>query len=131
MRYIEIFLAGREAKTGKLVAACYNTMLTSNGIPASKDPAPQQLVQGLDFAKMKKVYGLLGASLNRPKLWMPDWAEFDAGVEREFNGIKAAWVAQLNMDKGTDVNESTPYKGDDHRTEERDRLEQGHHRVAT
>lgn len=90
MRYIEIFLAGREAKTGKLVAACYNTMLTSNGIPASIDPAPQQLVQGLDFAKMKKVYDLLGASLNGPKLWMPDWAEFDAGVEREFNGIKAA-----------------------------------------
>ena len=36
VRFIEIFLAGREAKTGNMVAACYNTMFTSKGIPASK-----------------------------------------------------------------------------------------------
>ena len=53
VRFIEIFLAYRDAKTGKLVAACYNTAFTTNGIPASKDTAPQALVQGLDFAKMK------------------------------------------------------------------------------
>ena len=29
VRFIELFLAGREAKTGKMVAACYNTMYTS------------------------------------------------------------------------------------------------------
>lgn len=110
VRYIEIFLAGREAKTGKLVAACYNTMFIPSGIPASKDTAPQKLVLGLDFAQMKKVYGLLGASLNGPKLWMPDWAEADTGVVREFNGMKAAWVAQLDMDKGAGVNESAPYE---------------------
>jgi hypothetical protein len=110
VRFIEIFLAGREAKTGKLVAACYNTMFTSKGVPASKDTAPQSLVEGLDFDKMKKDYGVLGASLNGPKIWLPDWAEIDMGVEREFNGIKAAWVAQLNMEKGGEVSESTPYK---------------------
>jgi hypothetical protein len=71
-RYIESLLAGREAKTGKLVAACYNTMFTSKGVPASKDTAPQALVEGLDFDKMKKEYGLVGASLNGPKLWLPD-----------------------------------------------------------
>lgn len=110
VRYIEIFLAGRDAKTGNLVAACYNTMFTSEGIPASKDTAPQLLVESLDFAKMRADFSLLGASLNGPKLWMPDWSEFDAGVERDFNGIKATWVAQLNMEKGGDVSESTPYK---------------------
>jgi hypothetical protein len=110
VRFIEIFLAGHEAKTGNMVAACYNTMLTSKGIPASKDTAPQSLVEGLDFDKMKKDYGVLGASLNGPKLWLPNWAEIDMGVEREFNGIKAAWVAQLNMEKGGGVSESTPYK---------------------
>jgi hypothetical protein len=110
VRYVEIFLAGREAKSGSLVAACYNSMFNPNGIPASKDTSPQALVQGLDFAKMKKDYGVLGASLNGPKLWLPDWAEFDVGVQREFNGIKAAWIAQLNMDKGGSVSESTPYK---------------------
>jgi hypothetical protein len=110
VRFIEIFLAAREAKTGHLVAACYNTMFTSSGIPASKNTAPQKLVEGLDFAKMKKDYGVLGASLNGPKLWLPDWADIDAGAEREFNGIKAAWVAQLNMDDNTSVGETSPYK---------------------
>ena len=37
-RFIEVFLAGREAKTGNMVAACFNTMFTSKGIPASKTP---------------------------------------------------------------------------------------------
>ncbi len=36
-RFIEIFLAGREAKTGKLIAACHNTMFTSKGVPTSKE----------------------------------------------------------------------------------------------
>jgi hypothetical protein len=33
VRYIEIFLAGRETKTGNLVSAFYNTTFTSAGIP--------------------------------------------------------------------------------------------------
>ena len=110
-RFIEIFLAHRDAKTGKLVAECYNTMFTSKGIPASKDTAPQARVEGLDFDRMKTEYGVVGASLNGPKLWLPDWTEIDIGVERDFNGIKAAWVAQLNMgDNAGGVAESTPYK---------------------
>ena len=110
-RYIEIFLAHRDAKTGKLVAECYNSMFTSKGIPASKDTAPQARVEGLDFAKMKDEYNLLGASLNGPKIFLPDWMEIDMGVERDFNGIKATWVAQLSMcDNAGGVAESTPYK---------------------
>lgn len=109
-RFIEIFLANREAKTGKMVAACYNTMFISKGIPASKDTAPQKLVEGLDFAKMKMDYGVLGASLNGPKLWLPDWAEVDTGVERDFNGIKAIWVAQLNVSDKGGIGEDAPYK---------------------
>jgi hypothetical protein len=110
-RFIEIFLAHRDAKTGKLVAECYNSMFTTKGIPASRDTAPQVGVEGLDFAKMKAEYGVLGASLNGPKLWLPDWTEIDMGVEREFNGIHAAWVAQLKMgDNAGGVSETTPYK---------------------
>ena len=110
-RFLEIFLAYPDAKTGKLVAECYNTMFTSKGIPASKDTAPQTLVERLDVAKMKTDYGVLGASLNGPKLWLPDWTEIDSGVERDFGGIKAAWVARLNMgDNAGGVAESTPYK---------------------
>jgi len=109
VRFIEIFLAGRDEKTGNIVAACYNSMFTPGGIPASKNTAPQKQVEGLDFARIKKDYGLLGASLNGPKLWLPDWTDIEAGVERDFNGIKAVWVAQLNMGNNTSVGESTPY----------------------
>ena len=110
-RFIEIFLAHRDATSGKLVAQCYNSMFTAKGIPASKDTAPQAKVEGLDFTKMKTEFGVLGASLNGPKLWLPDWTEIDMGVERSFNGIKASWVAQLNMgDNAGGVSESTPYK---------------------
>jgi len=110
VRYIEIFLAAPEPKTGKLVAACYNTTFNPTGIPASRDTAPQALVEGLDFNSMKNEYGVLGASLNGPKLWMLDWAEVDVGAVRDFNGIKAPWVAQLNMEKDAGVSESTPYR---------------------
>lgn len=111
-RYIEMFLAFRSPDTGSVVAACYNSMFTPNGISASRDTAPQVLVEGLDFDKMKNQYGILGTSLNGPKLWTPDWSEFEAGVERNFNGIPATWVAQLNMggDGTSGVSESTPYQ---------------------
>lgn len=86
-------------------------MFTAKGIPVSKDTALQALVEDLDFNKMKQEYGILGASLNGPKLWLPDWAEGDIVVERGFNGINAQWVGQLNMgDNAGGVAESTPCK---------------------
>jgi len=110
-RFIEIFLAHRDAATGAVVAEAYNTLFSSNGIPASKDTAPLDKVKGLDLARIKTELGVAGASLNGPKLWLPDWTEIDVGVERDFNGIKAPWVAQLNMGSNTGgVSESTPYK---------------------
>jgi len=110
-RFIEIFLAHREAKTGKPLAECYNTMFTAGGIPTSKDTAPQARVEGLDFDAMKKDLGIAGASLNGPKLWLSDWAEMDAGVERTFNGIAATWIARLNMgDNAGGVGETKPYQ---------------------
>jgi hypothetical protein len=109
-RYIEIFLAGREAKTGNLVAACYNPMYAKPGTLASKDLAPQALVEGIDFDKLKTEYGVLGASLNGPKIWTPDWSEAQIGKERDFNGIKAPWVAQLDMKKAGAVADVTPYE---------------------
>jgi hypothetical protein len=110
-RFIEIFLAYNDAKTNRLVAACYNTALITGGKLATKDTAPQAQVEGIDFTKLKSEYDVLGASLNGPKLWLPDWAEIDSGVAREFNGIKAAWVATLDMgDNAGGVSESTPYQ---------------------
>ena len=110
VRYIEILLGGREAKTGNMVAACYNSMFTSKGIPASKDTAPQALVEGLDFDRIKEEHGVLSASLSGPKLWTPNWAEIDAGQERDFGGITAAWVAQSDLGTSTSVTEGMPYR---------------------
>jgi hypothetical protein len=47
--------------------------------------------------------------LNGPKLCLPDWVEIEVGVERDFNGLAAAWVAQLNMGNNTSVGEIAPY----------------------
>lgn len=110
-QFIEIFLATPDPKTGKMVAPCYNTLFSPDGIPASKITAPLDLVEGLDFEKMKQEYGLKGASLNGPKLWTPDYTDIEMGEVRDFNGIKAAWIAQLNMDDNAgSVSETTPYK---------------------
>ena len=94
-----------------MVAECYNTLFSSNGLPASRDTAPQAQVEGLDVARMKTEFGVVGASLNGPKLWLPDWTEVDIGVERDFNGMRAPWVAQLNMGGNAGgVSATTPYK---------------------
>lgn len=110
-RFIEIFLAHRDPTTGRLVAECYNSMFASpDGIPESRDTAPQALVEGLDFATMKTEFGVLGASLNGPKLWLSDWTEIEVGAKRDFNGIKTAWVAQLDMGSNTGgVAQTKPY----------------------
>lgn len=108
-RYIELFLAGREAKTGNIVAACYNTMLTDKGIPASRDTAPQALVEKLDLKQIKQEQGLLGVNLNGPKLWQPDWLEVDQGAERTFAGMPMTWVAQLNVPAKGGIGMDQPY----------------------
>ena len=109
VRYIEMFLAAKDPNTGNLVAACYNSMMGPAGIPASRDTAPQAAVAGLDFEKIKEDFGILGASLNGPKIFMPDWADLEVGVMRDFNGIKAPWVGQLNMTGGGGVSEMERY----------------------
>jgi hypothetical protein len=109
-RFIEFFLATRDPKTGKMVAPCYNTMYTSKGNTLSKDTAPQALVEGLDFEKIAKEYGVPKASLNGPKLWLPDWVELPVGKDRKFNGMTAGWVAQLALPEKGGIGEDSPYE---------------------
>ena len=108
-RFIELFFGTRDPKTGKLVAPCFNTMYTSNKLPASKDTAPQALVEGLDLEKLAKDHGVAKVMLNGPKLWMPDWVEVKMGKERDFNGMTAGWVAQLNLPESGTI-EGAPWK---------------------
>jgi len=110
-RYIEIFLAAKDPETEKFIAACYNTMFLPAGIPDSKDTAPQAQVAAIDFKAIAQEFGVLGASLNGPKIWLPDWTDIETGKTRTFGEIQAPWVAQLNMgDKLEGVESSEPYK---------------------
>ena len=109
MRYIEIFLAGIDPSTKDVVAECYGTY-ASPDIPADKDTAPQTLVSLLNMDEIKKQYGVLCASMNGPKLWMPDWFDTEVGVSRQFCGIKAPWTAQLNLGKSVSIGDIAPYK---------------------
>lgn len=109
MRYIEMFLAGIDPSTGDVVAECYGTYANPD-IPADKDTASQALVAQLSMDEIKKKYGVLGASLNGPKLWMPDWFDIEAGVVRQFGGLKAPWTAQLNLGKSVSIGDVAPYE---------------------
>lgn len=108
MRLIEMYLAGIDPETGDIVAECYGTYANPD-IPADKDTAPQALVAALNMDQLKKQYGVLAASLNGPKLWIPDWFDIEVGKVRQFGGIEAPWTAQLNLGKKVDVNTVTPY----------------------
>jgi hypothetical protein len=108
-RFIELFFGTKDPKTGKLVAPCYNTMYTTKAMPASKDTSPQELVKGLDLEKIAKEYGVAKVMLNGPKIWMPGWVEAAVGKERDFNGMTAGWVAQLNLPESGNI-EGSPWK---------------------
>jgi hypothetical protein len=109
MRFIEMYLAGIDPDTGNIIAECYGTYANPD-IPADKDSAPQALVETINMDQVKKEYGVLGVSMNGPKLWLPDWFEVEVGKVRKFGDMVAPWTAQLNLGKKLDVNKVTPYK---------------------
>lgn len=108
MRYIEMFLAALDPATGNILAECYGTYANPD-IPDNMDSAPQAKVERLDMKAIAAKYGVLGASLNGPKLSVADWWEIDVGVVRQFGDFQIPWTAQLNLGKGVDVNDVKPY----------------------
>jgi len=108
MRFIEMYLAGIDPNTRDIVGECYGTYANPD-IPADKDSAPQSLVESINMDQVKKEYGVLGVSMNGPKLWIPDWFEVEVGVTREFGKLKAPWTAQLNMGKNASIATIKPY----------------------
>jgi hypothetical protein len=109
MRFIEMYLAGIDPETGDIIAECYGTYANPD-IPADRDSAPQAQVETIDMEQVKKEYGVLGVSMNGPKLWLPDWFEVEVGKVRKFGDMVAPWTAQLNLGKKLNVNKVTPYK---------------------
>jgi hypothetical protein len=109
MRFSEIFLAAIDPSTGDIVAQCYGTYANPD-IPEDKDTAPQAKVAALNMDEIKSQYGVLGASLNGPKLWIPDSFDIDVGVMRKFGSLTAPWTAQLNLGRNINVNKVEPYQ---------------------
>ena len=99
LRYIEIFVVGGNAITGDLRANVYNSTTRSDYDRAGKDSAPQAYVESLNLDSIKNQFHALGASLNGPKLWMLDSVNIPLGAERDFNGMRIPWCAELHLTK--------------------------------
>lgn len=104
VRYMEFFLYGSEPVDGDIKGTCYNTT-PYNRAGSSTDSAPQAIVDKLNPADLAKQYGVTKVYLNPPRQWLLDNIDIEAGKVRDFGGLKAAWVAVMNMPKG----EWTPY----------------------
>ena len=109
LRYIEIFLADIDPSTKGIIAQCYGSYAIPT-LPADRDSAPQAQVAALNFDEIKNQYGVLGASLNGPKLSIADWWDIDVGVTRQFGSMQFPWTAQLKLSGTANVNDVKPYE---------------------
>jgi len=98
-RYMEFFLVGSVPVDGQIKGTCYNTT-TQNTPPGGRDSAPAALVEKLDPKGLAKQYGVRAVVINPPRQWLLDWVDVPMGTVRDFDGIKAPWVAVMNMPKG-------------------------------
>jgi hypothetical protein len=109
LRYIEIFLADIDPNKKALVAACYGSYAIPV-IPADRDSSPQSQVAALNMDEIARKYGVLGASLNGPKLSIADWWEIEVGKTRQFGEMELPHTAQLNLTGTANVNDVKPYE---------------------
>jgi hypothetical protein len=105
-RYLEIFVVTGNKDDPK--AGCYNTQSLNRG-QQTGDSAPQNLVDKLDVKAIAKENNAISAFVNGPRKWCLDWIDIPVGAERDFNGLKAAWVATLNM-KGVTRGKENNYR---------------------
>lgn len=90
-RYAEVFLIG-----GDLQGNVYNSS-GLNDMERTGDSCPDALLAKIDLDALKKQYDVLGAFLNGPRLWTLDWIEVPSGVQRDFNGLQAAWMGKVDL----------------------------------
>ena len=95
-RYTEVFLIGGNAITKHLEANVYNTY-GLNDMERTGDSSPDAILADVDVDALKKENEVLGAFLNGPRLWTLDWIEVPSGVQRDFNGLRAAWVGKVDL----------------------------------
>lgn len=98
MRYCEVFLIGGDAVTKDLNANFYNTTDLNNAANP-RDTCPTAMWAKVDAEALKKQYDVLGVFKNGPRGWTPDWIELPTGTERDFNGLKARWMGNVQLPK--------------------------------
>ena len=126
MRFIEMYLAGIDPDTGDIIAECYGTYANPD-IPADKDFAPQAQVETIDMEQVKKEYGVLGVSMNGPKLSATLLVRSRSRESAEF------WRYGSSVDSPAEPWQEAQRQQSDslqvvhHCTKERSKLEQRHH----
>jgi hypothetical protein len=111
MRYCEVFLIAGDPVTGNLQAAFYNTTALNNAADGC-DTCPAALWAKVDAEKLKKQYEVIGVFKNGPRHWATDWIELPVGNQRDFDGLQARWMGQVQLPKGVKLGKkgSTAYK---------------------
>jgi hypothetical protein len=98
MRYCEVFLIGGDAITKNLSANFYNTTDLNNAANP-RDTCPAAMWAKVDAETLKKQFDVLAVFKNGPRGWANDWIELPTGVERDFNGLKARWMGNVQLPK--------------------------------
>lgn len=94
-RYLEVFVVGDNPNGKGYIGATYNT--TNFNGPDPKNSAPQKLVDQLNTKEIAKDLNGESAFINGPRVWCLDWAKVESGQVRDFDGLQARWVANLEM----------------------------------
>ncbi|SPF39618.1 conserved hypothetical protein [Syntrophobacter sp. SbD1] len=111
MRYCEVFLIGGDAVTHDLDAAFYNTT-DLNNTQNPRDTCPAAVWAKVDAESLKKENHVLGVFKNGPRHWATDWIQLPVGAERNFDGLYARWMGEVQLPKDVDLKKkgSSAYK---------------------
>jgi hypothetical protein len=111
MRYCEVFLIGGDAITHDLDANFYNTTDLNNKANP-RDTCPASIWDKLDDESIKKQNRVLGVFKNGPRHWSNDWIELPVGGTRNFDGLEARWMGEVELPKNVNLHEkgSSAYK---------------------
>lgn len=102
VRYCEVFLIGGDAITHDLKAEFYNTTNLNNA-QDPRDTCPAAIWAKVDAEALKEHYKVLGVFKNGPRGWANDWFELPVGTERNFDGLNARWMGQVQLPKNVDL----------------------------
>jgi len=95
--------------TKNLVGAFYKTTALNNKADPS-DSCPADMWAKVEPEALKKQYHVLGVFKNGPRHWMYDWIELPVGTQRDFNGLQARWMGEVELPKEFGKSGSLSYR---------------------